>query len=136
MLYILHILYIIYLFMFLWSELRTSHLLGRCSTTFAMSPALFTYSYIWDKIACFCQDHSTYASHIAGITGTCHTLNLFVQMKVSLTFCQGWSQSGILISASQAAVITSMYHYTYPMFYIFDVIIYVFLYYVSLGKLL
>jgi hypothetical protein len=31
-------------------ELRASHLLGRCSTTWAFPPALFCVGYFWDRI--------------------------------------------------------------------------------------
>jgi hypothetical protein len=35
-------------------ELRASHLLGRCSTTSAMSRAFFCFSYFSDKLLRFC----------------------------------------------------------------------------------
>jgi hypothetical protein len=55
------------------------HLLGKCSTTWATLPALFTlvlfqvgsWVFVWSQLW---TDSPTYVSHVAGLTGTYVTM--------------------------------------------------------------
>jgi hypothetical protein len=77
-------------------ERRVSHLLGRCFTTWDTPLTLFSFSYFWNKVLCFCPgltldyNHSTSASHVAGIAGTLHHSQL-VLWDTANTPLQHWA---------------------------------------------
>jgi hypothetical protein len=103
-------------------DLRSLSLLGRNSTTWAMSSALFCFSYFSDRVSHFCPelalDYSppTCASNIAGITDTQkHAPNIGWDV-VSLGFCLGWPQTANLpVSISWVADVTGVYHHAWPL---------------------
>jgi hypothetical protein len=74
-------------------ELRTSHLLGKHSTSWAMPQPSFFSVYFLDKVLCFCPGPSlnlkSSASFIIGLTGICHHTQTIFLRKVSLTFLTG-----------------------------------------------
>jgi hypothetical protein len=60
-------------------------------------------------------DLPIFASHIAGIIGSCHPVQLIEMGEAVSLFCPGWSQTVmLLISASQLTGITGMNHHAQP----------------------
>jgi hypothetical protein len=68
---------------------RALCLLGRCSTTGVIPPALFCFSYFSGRLLCFYLGWPwtvillPVASHVAGMTGTCHHTRLVGWDEVS-----------------------------------------------------
>jgi hypothetical protein len=91
--------------------LRASSLLGRHSTTWAMPPALFGFSYFSGKTSSFCLGPglghlSSYLRPllVARIRGKHHQAWLIDWDGILLIFCLGWPRTLIfLISASWVA---------------------------------
>jgi hypothetical protein len=87
-------------------ELRASYMLGNCSTTWAMPPVLFWFSYFSCRILCFrlrlALDCNPLYLRLLRSWDHRHTImsGLFVEMRVLLTFCPCWPQiTMLLISA-------------------------------------
>jgi hypothetical protein len=102
-----------YFLQYLGFELRASHLLCRCSTTWDMPPAQFCFRYFWDKVSHFFLGLTWVVILLPlppsqlGLQACTTTSNLLVEMGVSLTFCLGWPWTMIfLISSSQVVGIT------------------------------
>jgi hypothetical protein len=101
--------------------IRTSCLIGRCSTTWAMLSALFCFSYFWYRVLLY-----AWASWpmillftlfpIASMTVA--SCPVFIGWdRVSWTFCLGWSQTSILlISTFWITGITGMRHHAWLKF--------------------
>jgi hypothetical protein len=97
--------------------LRALHFLGRCSTTWAMHPALFVLGifqigsciYAWASLDC---DPPTYPSHVAGMTGAHnHAQVCICRDGLSWTFYRGWPGTKILpICTSRVSGITCVNH--------------------------
>jgi hypothetical protein len=95
-------------------ELRSSHLLGRCSTLkpFSTPPFIVIFwigSHVYSQ-ASLDLHPPIYAPHVVRMTGVFHHAQLFIGWDgVLWTFCPGWTQTAILhISTSWAVWITGM----------------------------
>jgi hypothetical protein len=70
---------------------------------FGHTPVLFALASFQVESQAVCpglvldSDLPTYASGVAGITGTCHTPIILVVMGFLLTFCLYWPQIAILL---------------------------------------
>jgi hypothetical protein len=107
-----------FLLLVLGVEFRTSCLLDRCSTFWAMLPVLFALAF-GDRVSNLCPGHpepwSSYVHFIAGMTSMCHHTQLLVEMGISPTFIPGWPLTAVLqISASCLAGITDTSHHAWP----------------------
>jgi hypothetical protein len=92
----------------LWFELKAWHLLGRCSTTWAMTPALFGLVIFHIGSCIYTQSSldyypSIYDSCIAGMSAVCHHAQvLVIWNRVLQPFCLVWPWiTVLLILASQ-----------------------------------
>jgi hypothetical protein len=109
-------------------ELRASHLLGKCTTTWLMPPAcfclvlfcfVFCFSYFSDRVLCFClwsdlRPWSSYLHFLLSWRDRHSPLCLALWLRWgSVTFYLGWPQTKVLlISASGVAV----HSHTRPMY--------------------
>jgi hypothetical protein len=89
-------------------------LLDKHSPTWNPPPVLFALFclFVWNSLV-FMRDPPIYASHIAGITGACHWVQLLIGWDgVLWSFCPGWSWTTMLpISTSQVTGIPGMRHH-------------------------
>jgi hypothetical protein len=92
-------------------ELRASRLLGWCSNTWAMHPALVCFIF-WKGIVFFTQGW-VWIMILLPIMVVYHHDWFVCWKEVSLSFFLGWPQTAILwISASQVAGITAICNHT------------------------
>jgi hypothetical protein len=83
-------------FLVLEFDLRAWLLLGRYSTTWAISPALFAFSYFQVGFHTFCPrlaldfKISTSSLHLAPVIGVYHHAWLVLRNKIALTVCSSW----------------------------------------------
>jgi hypothetical protein len=86
-------------------KFRASCLLGRCSTTWAMPPALSCFSYFW--IGSCCQPRTIIllftAFHVAGITDTHHRAQLICLDGVSLIIFPDWPWTAVLLISTSCS---------------------------------
>jgi hypothetical protein len=100
-------------------ELRALHLLGEDSTV--LPPALLALVIFQIRSHIFAQGHpgppSSYLCLLYSWNDRCVPPGLFVEMRSHLLFCSVWPLTMILlISASQVAGITRVYHYAWSNF--------------------
>jgi hypothetical protein len=100
-------------------KFRTLFLLGKCSTTWDMTPSLFASGYFWDMVLFYAwsglvQDHLICASLSSWGWQVHPTTPSHWLRWVLWTFCLGWPWTAILpISSSQIARIAGLSHYTW-----------------------
>jgi hypothetical protein len=108
-------------------ELRALSLLGRCSTTWAMSPVLSASVIFWAGThicALVSLDHSpaNSASYIAGMMDVCYLSPVFIiKMEPCELFCLCWPQTIILPSLppKQLGLIIGVTYFTHLKSYVF-----------------